>query len=83
MLNCTSLMPAGHYTAGAVQIQCNRQPLLHQVNAPTFRKAHSGAGLVKAEVILPVSAVSAEPGRKKQSGDRDLKVCSAPGDTHQ
>jgi len=29
-----------------------------------------------------VSGVSAEPARKNQSGGRDLKVCSAPGDTH-
>lgn len=67
---------------GAVWTQCNRQPLLYQVNACTFRKAHSGAGLVKAGKFLLVSGVSIELGRKNQSGDRDL-VCSAPGGTHQ
>ena len=75
-------MPADHYMLGAVQMQCNKQPLLHQVNACTFRKAHSGAGLVKAGRFLLVSGVSAEQGRKNRSGDRDLKVCSAPGGTH-
>lgn len=75
-------MPAGHYTLSAVQMLCDKQPLLHQVNICTFRKAHLGAGLVKAGRFLLVSGVSAELGRKNQSGDRDLKVCSAPGDTH-
>lgn len=83
LLNCTSWMLAGHDMLAAVPIRYNAQPLLHQVNACTFRKAHSGAGLVKAGRFLLLLGMSAELGRKSQSGNKDLKVSSVPGGSNQ
>lgn len=49
----------------------------------TYRKAHSGAGLVKVGRFLLVSGVTDEPGRKNQNGHRDLRVFSVPGGNSQ